>query len=130
MLVYRSEKEAPLSIEELDGNFRDLDNRLKYLEEKIQTANILQDIKVDNNRFTFINPQGKVLADVPIPSIQLNAKGVWTPRTTYKKFDVIAMPGQSLICLQDHHSAENLPDDIKDKKWQLFIDVLPLLKGK
>lgn len=130
VLVYRNEKNAPLTVEELDGNFQDLDKRLHYLEEQLAKNVVPQTIKIDKNKIFFLGYQGHILAEIPLPSLQLNPRGTWAPQNLYQKFDVIAAPGQSFLCTQDHCSGNSLEQDISQKKWQLFIDVYPLLKGK
>ena len=130
VLVYRHEKNAPLSHQELDGNFKDLDQRIQYLEEKIEKANILHHIKIEKERIFFLGTQGHVLADIPVPTIKFTPRGSWAPQTYYQKFDVVAVPGQTFLCTENHCSGTTLQNDITEKKWQLFIDVLTLLKGK
>jgi hypothetical protein len=129
-LIYRHEKNSPLTIEELDGNFHALDQRLQEIEEKVERMTFLQEIKIHQNVLHFINTEGKILAEVPFPSLQLNPRGVWEKLTSYKKLDIVALPGQSFICLEDHHSGHHFDTDLSQKKWQIFIDVLTFLKGK
>ena len=74
-IVLRKIKGAPLSIDELDGNFRDLDERINQLNAAMAASVNIASIERNGNALWFISKTGDVIADVQLPE---------SPETTQK----------------------------------------------
>jgi len=70
-IIYRAEKGSPLSIDEIDGNFRALDKRLKSLEDHPERGEGLGKIDLRDNQITFRGTFGTDFGTFPFPSLLL-----------------------------------------------------------
>ena len=70
-IILRKIKNAPLTIDELDGNFQDLDERIKQLNTAMATSASIATIERNGNSLWFISKTGDIVADVPLPDTTL-----------------------------------------------------------
>lgn len=102
-IVYREDKGSPLTIEELDGNFRDLDQRLLRFEDG-QREGQIQRIEMKGNELIFIDPFGKIVATVLIPILRFNPKGLWAANQNYAINDIVSHENICFVCIKAHHA--------------------------
>ena len=101
-LTLRKNKNAPLTIEELDGNFENLDTRLNVFEKQTEKLEIPSEFLVENGTFLIKGSKGSLLGKVPLPSPKLSFKGTWKPEINYTVNDLITHKQQLLMCKISH----------------------------
>ncbi len=69
MIIYRTEKGAPLTAEEIDGNFRELVARLKPIEAHLESEEGLGQILVQGDQMTLMGTFGKEFGTFTLPSL-------------------------------------------------------------
>ncbi len=121
-IIYRAEKGSPLSIEELDNNFKDLDSRLKILEDNPDRGEGLGKIQIRENQATFIGSFGTDFGTFTLPTASFKPRGSWHPKTTYQTLDLVTMEMAVYSCLKDHTSLS------WDQDRSLWQEVLSLPK--
>lgn len=104
MLTYRLEKGAPLTIEEMDGNFHELEDRLHSLETHLDSGEGIGKIVSHKDNLVIIGTRGTEFGTFSLPKATFFPKGNWTPQTAYGAFDVIVQAHSLYYCLQDHTS--------------------------
>lgn len=130
-LIYRSEKGSPLSIEEVDGNFKNLDERLSHLEKNEDPTDPQKFFWIQTQEIVSIqNEKGKEIGSFQLQPTPFHPKGPWKPLQDYFSFDLVSFPGQVFCCLKNHTSGESFKKDSEEDLWILFLDVLPLLRKK
>lgn len=68
-LTYRSLKGAPLTADEIDGNFKDLETRLKQIEDHPEAGESLEKIQLDGDQITFTGSFGMDFGTFTLPKI-------------------------------------------------------------
>lgn len=114
-IIYRSEKGCALSADEVDGNFRDLDQRIKELE-KNDMGRRLEQIVQQGDLLIMQDQVGGELGRAKIPIISLNPRGEWQSNADYIPNDVVTYKSAAYICHKHHRSEEFEPS-----KWQLLL---------
>lgn len=122
MLTYRSEKGSPLTVEEMDGNFRDLDERLKILETHLDTGEGIGKILSQGETAIIIGTHGTELGTFPLPKMTLSPRGTWHPETSYLPLDLVTYQQALYYCLADHIS-RHWEEDLSF--WQQIVDFSP-----
>lgn len=105
-ILYRALKGAPLTAEEVDNNFKDLDTRLKSLEDSPPDAEGIASISVENGQMTLQGTQGNTFGPFALPKVFWKARGPWQKNTLYAPFDVVAYGTSLWGCLIGHTSGE------------------------
>jgi hypothetical protein len=82
--IYRHQKKEPLTVEEMDGNFANLDERVKALETKTPLGEGIAKITQEGDQLTVHGTLGNILGQVRLPKAFPNAKGKWQPQTVYR----------------------------------------------
>ena len=103
-LTYRAEKGAPLTIEEMDSNFRELETRLKTLEDFPEHPEGLSKIQLDGDQMTFLGSFGTNFGTFSLPQALFNPCGEWTAQTDYQKGDIVFCKDTLYICNSPHKS--------------------------
>jgi hypothetical protein len=105
-ITYRAEKGAPLTAAELDGNFRELEERLHHLENDSETPESIRLINLENESLSIKGSYGTDYGNFPLPKISLPFRGGWNTQTLYHKQDIITQETGIYECLQSHTSFE------------------------
>ncbi len=66
-LIYREEKGMPLTVTEMDGNFRDLDERLKKLESYDPRTIPPLRVESEGHILIFKDQFGEIIGKCPLP---------------------------------------------------------------
>lgn len=101
-LTYRAAKGTPLTIEELDQNFLELDKRLSALEKGSKPFETVTQVKQEGEAILFIGTQGHPLGKVHLPRLPFQPKGIWTAKTPYQQGDVVSYQKSMLFCQKSH----------------------------
>ena len=115
-IIYREEKGAPLTAQELDGNFHDLDERIKALERQSPDRKI-HEIKFQGDWVVIYDNAGQVVSQTKMPLISLNPKGQWQETQAYVRNDLIAYQGITYICSKSHS-----PSAFSAENWQKLYE--------
>lgn len=101
-LIYRAEKGSPLTAQEIDNNFKELESRLLTLEEQAETTESLGKIHIEGDKIHFKGTFGKDFGTFTLPHPTLNPRGGWVMHTPYKKLDVVTFDNSLYCCTEDH----------------------------
>ncbi|MBS0272277.1 MAG: hypothetical protein JSR85_06485 [Proteobacteria bacterium] len=118
-IIYRAEKGSPLSVEEIDGNFRDLETRLKTLEEHPEAVEGIGKVQVEGDQLTLIGTFGTDFGTFALPKTSLRFRGKWFLQALYQKHDIVTHEEALYICLKDHTSV--LWDQDRVYHWQEIL---------
>jgi len=121
-ITYRAEKGAPLTIAEIDGNFKELDSRLKILEEHPEVGEGLGKIQVQGDQMTLTGTFGTDFGTFFLPKASLKLCGVWLSQTPYQKLDLVTSENVLYCCLKEHMSSQ------WEQDRTLWQDILSLPK--
>jgi hypothetical protein len=114
MITYRLEKGAPLSVLEIDNNFRALEQRLKNLEDK----NFDGDFGVEQKEDVLIFKCGETVSHIVLPKFQPIFKGAWTANYNYRIGCWVYVEQKLYACTAPHISG----DVFETTFWQLVFD--------
>jgi hypothetical protein len=120
-IIYRLQKGSPLTLEEVDGNFKELHQRLEALEqnqvEKVQWGGRFE---LCDSDLLFLNPENEVLSRVHLPLPHFYPKGRWQPHQLYAGYDIVTTGKQAYCCIKSHQSSDLFTAD--QESWQLLLD--------
>ncbi len=119
-IVYRHQKNEPLTIEEMDGNFANLDARLKLVETKPPLGEGIARITQEGDQLTVHGTFGGILGKVVLPKIFPNFKGKWQPSTPYRVMDWVQVKQNLYSCVKAHTSIEFSEDK---PCWVLVFEI-------
>ena len=111
-ITYRNLKGAPLSADELDQNFRELQDRLEALEVSSSAQNLggVTRIFQEGRDIAFENQAREIIGRLTLPQLQLRPRGAWAPQTEYAFYDVCLFEGKTYLCNSAHQSGEAFTD--------------------
>lgn len=119
-IIYRLEKGAPLSLGEIDGNFRELDTRVHILEN--QQSNEIGNLRFSVRGFELVieTRDGQLLHRIPLPKPQFHHKGLWAEQALYELYDLVHYQQSLYFCIQPHESTK-----LEEQKafWATLIDM-------
>lgn len=115
MITYRLEKGAPLTILEIDNNFRELEQRLKTVEDQNFDANLRVEQKEDVLVF---HCNFQEIAQVILPKFQPIFKGMWKANCNYHIGCWIYLNQKLYTCKTPHTSGT----EFENTFWQLIFD--------
>lgn len=121
-LIYRTQKGAPLTSLEVDTNFKELDTRLKHLEEHSEKGEGLGKVQVKGDQITFQGTFGSDFGTFTLPKATLIPRGLWKPQTLYNKLDLVTFENILYACLKEHVSTIWIQD------YSLWQEVISLPK--
>ncbi len=104
MMIYRTDKGAPLTIEEMDDNFRELEDRLKALETHLDSGEGIGKITAHGDALTITGTFGTDFGTFPLPKATLTPRGPWASETPYHSLDFVMYNQGVYCCLKDHLS--------------------------
>jgi len=114
-IIYRQEKGAPLTAQEVDDNFRQLDERVRTLERHYPDRKIHQ-IKLEGDVIVIYDSAGEVMSSAKVPLLSLNPRGEWQPREAYARNDLITHQDVAYIC-----SHTQKPGTFNPEHWQVLM---------
>jgi hypothetical protein len=120
MIVYRSQKGAPLSADEVDGNFKDLATRIKALEDHKENVEGIGKIAVLGDQMTITGTFGKDFGTFALPKTLLKPRGLWVTQMPYQKLDVVSYEIGLYCCVKDHTSKTW---DQEKANWQEMLSI-------
>lgn len=116
-IVYRENKGAPLTVSEIDQNFRTLENRLGFIEQgQILGVEGIARVEQNGNEISFIGTQGSVFGPVQL-SGGLSFKGDWLAARFYQQGDVVLRTGSSYVAIRPHTAAADFMSDLELERW-------------
>ena len=120
-IIYRSQKGSPLTIQEIDGNFQELETRIKALDEKVGKGSTesLAAVNCKGETLEFIGTQGTKFPSVKLPIMRWEAKGGWKKNAAYKAHDVVSYQQSLYLCMREHQSAV----EFQTQNWQKILEI-------
>lgn len=103
-IVYRHQKKEPLTIEEMDGNFANLERRIKNLESKPVLPESIASITQEGDRLTVHGTFGTILGQVTLPKAFPRYRKLWQPNVAYHVLDWVQFKQGLYSCVQPHTS--------------------------
>lgn len=118
-ITLRRIKQAPLSIDELDDNFAELDERLIKLEKLLKQQEPIAEIVQEENTLKFNSSSGQEIGRVIFPPQLLRYKGIFNQNTRYEKGDLIIHKNKvyQAICI----TTIDMP--FKSEEWNLVLEM-------
>lgn len=120
-IIYRHQKKEPLTIEEMDGNFANLEKRIINLENNPSSAEGILNVTQEGDQLTIHGTFGSILGKVILPKAFPTLKGRWQPKTAYRILDWVQMHKGIYSCVYSHTSTEFETDQ---KHWSLVFEGL------
>jgi hypothetical protein len=96
-------KGSNLTAAEVDGNFWDLVQRIKSLEDDPVEPIGIADITMVGNQITIHATNGEVFGPFNVPVAAFSWMGEWEPSTSYDPFDVFVVPGTGQYLVINPH---------------------------
>ena len=105
-IVYREHKGAPLSVQEMDENFKHLDERLTALESGPLMAEGIKEIHQDGDQLIIEGTHGRRFGPFVLPRYLPNVRGEWTAGVRYAYGDWVSYKKALYFCKIAHVSAD------------------------
>ena len=105
-IVYRHQKNEPLTIEEMDGNFANLEKRIKNLESKPILPESIASITQEGDRLMVHGTFGTVLGQAILPKAFPSYRKLWQPDTDYRVLDWVQVNHSLYSCVHPHTSKD------------------------
>jgi hypothetical protein len=119
-IIYRNKKQEPLTIEEMDGNFANLDERIIALETTPPLAEGIAKITQEGDQLTFLGTFGNPLGKAILPKVFPTPKGKWQADTVYQILDWVQVKQSLYSCVQAHRSGKFGEDK---ENWLLMFEL-------
>jgi len=103
-ITYRQQKGSPLTTEEIDENFRELESRLNALTDNPEVGEGLGKVHLEGDQISFTGTFGADFGTFTLPKATLNPCGEWAAQTPYKKHDMVTIETRLYCCTQEHMS--------------------------
>jgi hypothetical protein len=103
-IIYRIEKGSPLSVAEIDGNFKELNDRLTYLEEHPEIGEGIERITVKGDQMTITGAFGTEFGTFELPKALLKPSGPWSSQILYQKLNLVTFENALFCCVKEHTS--------------------------
>ncbi|TGW15842.1 hypothetical protein EIL50_00515 [bacterium NHP-B] len=111
-LIFRDTKGAPLTSQEVDNNFRELDTRITALEQDDFHAETLTSVTTEGEQLIIQGSHGSTFT-LSMPARPFATKGMWQAHTAYEEHDLV-QHGASLYRARQAHAGREIFDE---KKW-------------
>lgn len=108
-IVYRSEKGSPLTADEVDGNFEDLDGRVTTLETEGPLGIASIDSSEDGGSLTVTLTDDSTQGPFPLPVATFRPAGEWTNSTPYAYLDIVSVRSQGTFLVLANHTTPDAP---------------------
>ena len=117
-IVYREHKGAPLSVQEMDGNFEHLDKRLQALEEGPLMAEGIKEIRQKGDQLIIEGSFGRLFGPFVVPKYLPIVKGEWAPNQRYSYGDWVNYKKVLYFCRTPHVSSAF---EAQADCWQVLV---------
>ncbi|MBY0462926.1 MAG: hypothetical protein K2Q34_07075 [Alphaproteobacteria bacterium] len=117
-IVYREYKGAPLSVQEIDGNFKHLDERLTALESGPLMAEGIKEIRQEGDQLIIEGTFGRMFGPFVLPKYLPNVRGEWTAGIRYVYGDWVNYKKALYFCKQAHVSSDF---EAQADCWQVLV---------
>ena len=120
-IIYRNKKGAPLSSDEADGNFEELEQRIEALKVLLAQGKTesLAEIKLNGTRLEFFGTSGIQFESVNLPVVTWQPKGEWKIDVLYNAYDVVSRENYLYVCITAHKSIE----EFQTPNWQKLLEI-------
>lgn len=118
-IVYRLEKGEPLTVAEIDNNFRELAQHIEILREAVREPLRGLRFRVEGVHMCIETEAGVLLQRVELPLLSFQHKGIWRAGAIYVVNDIIVCDRGVFICQQSHTATEWSADE---RYWALLLD--------
>ncbi|GAO98220.1 hypothetical protein Cva_00868 [Caedimonas varicaedens] len=122
-IIYRHQKNAPLTSDEIDGNFEELLKRVEALEETPNPSEGIGKIEQKGDILYISGNQGTFFGQFKLPALSYNLRGRWEPNTPYALYDVVVMDAKTWVCVRAHDSVP----EFEQESWKILVDVSDML---
>lgn len=103
-LVFREEKGAPLTIKEIDGNFRHLQKSVGDIAKAPPYVESVGKVEQEGDVLRVIGTLGTNLGEVRLPKFRPQVNGEWVVNKNYLIGDWMRREGHLYQCLKTHKS--------------------------
>ncbi|MCX7338357.1 MAG: hypothetical protein NTX76_03630 [Alphaproteobacteria bacterium] len=117
-IIYRAIKGAPLTIEEMDENFAQLERRIAILETTPPNAEGIKEVRQAGEQITVMGTSGGVLGVVSLPKFLPVPRGEWQGNTRYFYGDWVTTGRALYFCTAHHMSAVFVE---QKEFWQILL---------
>lgn len=104
-LVHVRDVDRPLTKDEFDGNYDNLDGRITLLEDNPPVAVSVDDVTQTGDQFTFVMTDATTHGPFTIPKVTYVDRGTWAPSTAYAIYDTFTINGALYEVIFAHTSA-------------------------
>jgi len=118
-LTLRSDKGAPLTAAEVDGNFQSLAEAVAGLEGEALIGEGLESVVVDGFEVTLIGSRGTHFGTLALP--MPTPRGAWAEGASYAPLDLVSQGGDGYAALVAHTAGADFQVDLDDGKWALLV---------
>lgn len=118
MLVYRSIKGSPLTVEEMDGNFKALADRLEVLETSSMEGEGIGSVEIDQGVLRLTGSKGSKLGEVKLTTLRWRPRGAWQPDVAYETMDLVFINDSLYLCQTSHTSDKAFAE----RYWDLVFE--------
>lgn len=118
-IILSKNKGSPLTFEELDQNFEELDKKVKHLEETSLPGEGLKEIIQEGDELIFESTFGRNLGRARLPIPLFHHQGVWKAKTSYVYGSLVTWQNKVYCCHTSHVSEEILSESM----WSLLLHV-------
>lgn len=115
MITYRLEKAEPLSVLEIDNNFRELEQRIKTLEGHATPTKLTIEQQED---VLIFKTNAETISHVVLPKFQPIFKGAWKQLTSYHIGCWVTTDQKLYACQSPHTSTQEFEPNF----WQLIFE--------
>ncbi len=119
VVVYRAEKGAPLTCDELDGNFRELVERVERLETNPSQAEAIGNIQLVGQQLVITGTRGTEFGKFKLPTLAIYPCGEWKSEAAYAVNDLVYKGACAYLCIEAHTSKTF---DKEVKHWRVLLD--------
>ena len=116
-IILRKEKGAPLTSDELDGNFQNINERLCFLEMNPSQAEGIKQMKQINDIVEVVGTFGDVLGRFKLPKLFPRIQGKWEEKVVYTSNDWVIKGDCLFMCCIDH-TAEDFETEKAKGIWR------------
>ena len=117
-IVYREHKGAPLSTQEMDENFKHLDERLAALESEPLMVEGIKEIRQEGDQLIIEGAFGRTFGPFVLPKYLPNVRGEWTADVRYAYGDWVGHKKALYFCKIAHVSAAF---ETQAECWQVMV---------
>ena len=127
-ITYWKNHKSPLSPEEVDANFAELESRVASLEHPKVPYREIANIALDGNKLIFEGIEGIKFPPLTLPILSWRPRGEWKPEHPYFAWDVIAFDGSLYVCEKSHVSRKEdiKMDGLEAIYWTLLVKKMPI----